>query len=515
MGQRRKRKQTGFTDFLIFAVLLAAAAVVLLAAALRGGAGSVGADREPEESGTMAASGGQGNGEEERSGSAENGEGELPVQTQLPDSVPSGDDTSAEEPSDTPASSEGGTSEEAEGELQGTPEQSPDPAESIPSAESTAPPENTEPDADSPEERAKAIVAAMTMEQKTAQIFFITPEELTGVSTATVTGSLTEAALQKYPVGGLVYFGKNLVSPEQTRDMLTKAQDYMCGLQGFPIFLGVDEEGGRVLRVGSRSSFGVEKIDAMGKLAQQQDPQIIFDAADTIGAYLSDLGFNVDFAPDADVLTNENNQVIGDRSFGTDPQTVADMAWSFAQGLHENNVLAAYKHFPGHGGTMEDSHTGYAFSYKTLEELQSVDLVPFQSGSDHGADFIMVAHISVPEVNGSDIPASLSQTLVTNVLREQMGYEGIIITDSLSMGAIANYYTPAQSAVLAVGAGCDMLLMPGNLQEAYTAVLEAVRDGTITEERLDESVYRIVLAKLRLKERSEQGKMVLFPSPPA
>lgn len=514
MGRRRKRKETNLNDFLILAVLLAAAAVVLLVVTLRGGIGSEG-DGDAEGSGTIIASGGPDEGGE---GTGVSGD---EVQAQFPESEPSRGAAAGENPTDTSTSSEipgagengdqdmgqGDNPAESTSSTEGGDSEESNPTEEVSPPEETMSPEETmppeegiAPDAGSPEEKAKAMAAAMTLEQKAAQIFFITPEGLTGVDTATVMGSLTEAALQQYPVGGLVYFGKNLVSPEQTRDMLTKTQDYMCGLQGFPIFLGVDEEGGRVLRVGAKSAFGVERIEAMGKLAQQQDTQVIFNAGNTIGAYLADLGFNLDFAPDADVLTNENNQVIGDRSFGTDPQTVADMAWSFVQGLHANNVLAAYKHFPGHGGTTEDSHTGYAFSYKTLEELKSVDLVPFQSGSDQGVDFIMVAHISVPEVNGSDIPASLSETLVTDVLREQMGYEGIIITDSLSMGAIANYYTSAQSAVLAFSAGCDMLLMPGNFQEAYTAVLEAVRNGTISEERLEESVYRILLAKLRLQE---------------
>ena len=374
-----------------------------------------------------------------------------------------------------------------------------DPAEQVsPEGSSAQDTAAKQPDEQAPsKETPEAFLASMSLEEKVAQLFFITPEALTGFQTVTAAGETTKAALDRYPVGGLVYFAQNLVSPAQTKEMLSTVQEYMNDKQGFPIFLGVDEEGGRVLRIGSQKAFSVERVEAMGELAKQGDRQVIREAGNTIGAYLSDLGFNVDFAPDADVITNSENQVIGTRSFGTDPQTVADMAWAFCEGLHENQILASYKHFPGHGGTTEDSHSGYAFSYKTLEELREMELVPFQSGCEKGVDFIMVAHISLPNVTGSELPASLSNVLITDLLREEMGYQGIIITDALGMGAIAKHYNSAESALLALEAGCDMLLMPGNFSEAYSAVIQAVKDGRLTEERIEESVRRILLAKLR------------------
>ena len=214
---------------------------------------------------------------------------------------------------------------------------------------------------------------------------------------------------------------------------------------------------------------------------------------------MAELGFNVDFAPDADVLSNEDNAVIGDRSFGTDPNIVAEMAWAYSEGLNNNGVLATYKHFPGHGGTIEDSHSEYAYSYKTLDELKEMELIPFQSGSQNGVDFIMISHISTPEVTGGDIPASLSKLWVTDILRKEMGYEGIIITDSLAMGAVSNNYTSSEAAIKAVEAGCDMLLMPSNFKVAYQAVIESVKNGQISQERIDESVKRIVTAKQKMK----------------
>lgn len=347
----------------------------------------------------------------------------------------------------------------------------------------------------------RTILASMTLEEKAAQMFFITPEALTGVETVTVTGDITKNAFQNYPVGGLVYFAKNLQTPEQTKAMLTGIYDYSLETQQLPVFLGVDEEGGRVLRIGGNDNFGVEKVEAMGILAQEQDLDVIYKAGSTIGSYLYDLGFNVDFAPDADVITNSKNQVIGDRSFGTDADMVANMAWAFRNGLHDAGMLATYKHFPGHGSTVEDSHTGYAYSYSSLEELESVDLIPFQSGSEQGIDFIMVSHISVPQVTGSDIPASLSDIWVTDILRNEMGYQGIIITDAMAMGAICEHYTSADATLLAIQAGCDMILMPEDFDASYSALLTAVSDGTITEERIDESVYRIIKVKLSMAEK--------------
>lgn len=348
------------------------------------------------------------------------------------------------------------------------------------------------------EKRVDKLLSAMTLEEKVAQMFFVTPESLTGIETATATGDKTKAQLDIYHVGGLIYFGKNLETPEQTKNMLGTVQEYVLQSQRLPLFLGVDEEGGRVLRVGSKETFGVKKIEAMGRLAEQNDSGVIRDAGSTIGAYLKELGFNVDFAPDADVITNEENKAIGDRSFGTDPAVVSDMAWAYSEGLHAQGMLACYKHFPGHGGTVEDSHTGYAYSYKTLEELEAAELVPFQDGSSKGIDFIMVSHISTPNVTGSEVPASLSEMLVTDVLRNKMGYQGIIITDSMSMGAVDNHYSSAEAAVLAVSAGCDMILMPKNFVDAYNAVLDAVSEEKISSADIDASVSRIIRAKLKL-----------------
>ena len=191
--------------------------------------------------------------------------------------------------------------------------------------------------------------------------------------------------------------------------------------------------------------------------------------------------------------------MIGDRSFGTDAACVSNMMLEVADGLLDNGVIPCVKHFPGHGSTAGDTHQGLAYTDKTLEELMSCELVPFQTAVDNGLPMIMVSHISVPSVTGDDTPASLSHFLVTELLREQMGFDGIVITDGMGMGAIEDNYESGEAAVLAVQAGCDMLLITADFPEAYQAVLDAVEDGRISEQQIDASVKRILRIKYSLR----------------
>jgi len=207
---------------------------------------------------------------------------------------------------------------------------------------------------------------------------------------------------------------------------------------------------------------------------------------------------NLDFAPDADVLTNPDNTVIGDRSFGTDGKLVAKMDLKVAQGLADNHVLSCFKHFPGHGATQGDTHEGFAYTNKTLVELMKSELVPFQAAVDNDIPFIMVSHISVPNVIGNNTPSSLSKVMITDILRKQIGYNGIIITDSMSMGAIVNNYGTKDAVILSIQAGVDMILMPEDFVAAYQGVLDAVSDGTISEQRINESLERILRVKLKM-----------------
>lgn len=343
------------------------------------------------------------------------------------------------------------------------------------------------------------VLDSMTLEEKVNQLFMITPEALTGVGTVIQAGDGTREALAEHPVGGLIYFAQNLKDPDQTRTMLENTQEYASARSGFPIFLSVDEEGGQVARVGSNPSFGVSEIGNMSEVGAGGDTQEAYETGSTIGAYLKDLGFNMDAAPDADVLTNPANEVVKYRSFGSDPELVSRMAAAELKGLNDQGIIGMYKHFPGHGGTTADSHEGYVYVEENLEELKSGALVPFQDGADNGLRVIMVSHIACPEVTGDNTPATLSRQLVTDLLREDMGFDGLVITDALNMGAITEQYSSGEAAVAALNAGVDMLLMPADFQAAYDGVMAALENGELTEERIDESVRRILEIKLGME----------------
>lgn len=353
---------------------------------------------------------------------------------------------------------------------------------------------------DAVSEKVEELLADMTLEEKIYQMFIITPEQLTGVSPVTAAGDMTKAKLEQYPVGGLVYFSGNLVSADQTKTMLSNVQRFSGEIEGVDLFLCVDEEGGRVVRVAQNEAFQVEKVVPMANVTGEEEA---YRCGAVIGAYLSELGFNVDFAPNTDVLTNSANTVIGDRSFGSDPEIVTKYAAAYSDGLHAHGMMSTFKHFPGHGATEADTHEGYAYTDKSYEALAEAELKPFYAAGENGVDMVMAAHISVPAVIGDNTPCSLSERMITGILREEMGYEGLIITDALNMGAITAHYDSSAVSVKAVAAGVDLLLMPADFQGAYAGLYDAVRNGEITEERIDESVRRILTAKVKLSRKSD------------
>lgn len=337
------------------------------------------------------------------------------------------------------------------------------------------------------------ILKDMPLEDKVCQLFFVRPEALTGVDTATQTGDMTKEALDSYPVGGVVLFSENIQNEDQLRTMLVNLQSY----SKYPLFTGVDEEGGPlVARVANSGTIQVPLFPDMQEIGNTLDPEKAYEVGNTIGGYLKQLGFNVDFAPVADVAVNPENRVIGARSFGSDANLVSQMVAREVEGMQGQDVSAVLKHFPGHGDTSEDSHEQAAISNKTLEELRSTEFLPFQAGMEAGADMVMAGHISVPSITGDNTPASLSEQIITGCLRDELGYDGIVITDSMSMGAIVNYYDPAGASVMVIQAGGDMILMPQDFPAARQAVLNAVNNHTITEERLDQSLRRIYRKKL-------------------
>lgn len=332
------------------------------------------------------------------------------------------------------------------------------------------------------------LIDSMPLEDKVAGLFVVTPEAITGVDAAVKAGDSTKAALEKYAVGGLIYFQKNIQSEEQIKEMLANSQLYAK----YPLFLAVDEEGGKVARV-ANAGIG-PKVDGAGAIGATGDAGNAYQVGLTIGSTLSSLGFNVDFAPVADI-TNVENSVMEGRSYGSDPLVVSGFVTSMVTGLEENNVTACLKHFPGLGCTTDDTHNGMATTQRTEEEFKAAELTVFRAGIDAGANMIMVGHMSAPNLTGNNEPCIFSDKLLTEILRGEMGYDGVIITDALNMGAISTYYGADEAAVMALRAGCDMLLMPESFEKAYAGVLKAILDGTISEERIDDSLKRIYRIK--------------------
>lgn len=342
-------------------------------------------------------------------------------------------------------------------------------------------------------------IAALTLEQKVAQLFVVRPESLTGVAVQTRAGDATRDAFNALPVGGICWFGQNLEDPDQTREMLANVRTYSLDNCGLPPFAAVDEEGGSVARVALNDAFGVENVGNMRTIGTEGTVDNARDAASYIGGYLTDLGFNLNFAPVSDVVSKAANVNLVWRSFGTDPDVVSDMVAAQVKAYSEAGVLCSAKHFPGIGFAWGDSETEAIETDRTLEEMLDCELKPFKAAIEADVPMIMVGHLNCPKVSSSGLPASLDSEIIQGVLREELGYEGLVITDALEMGALANLVeNPAEIALMAFEAGCDLLLIPTDLQGSYDVMLEALRSGRIAEERLHDSLRRIVEVKLGL-----------------
>ncbi len=334
-------------------------------------------------------------------------------------------------------------------------------------------------------------IAAMSLEDRVAGLFIITPEALTGVDTATKAGDATKAALEKYPVGGIIYFQKNITSAEQLTELISKTKSYAK----YPLFIAVDEEGGKVSRL-AQAGVG-PKVDGAAAIGSTGDADNAYVAGKTIGENLAKFGFNVNFAPVADI-SNVENSVMKERAYGADPSVVSGFVTSMMLGLNETGITPCLKHFPGLGCTTEDTHEGMAYTQRTIDDFGANEFKVFQAGIDAGAQMIMMGHMSAPNLTGDDDPCVFSKKLITDILRKELRYDGVIVADALNMGAIATYFGSDEAAVLALRAGCDMLLMPESFEKAYAGVLAAVMDGTISEERINDSlkrIYRIKYAK--------------------
>ena len=335
-------------------------------------------------------------------------------------------------------------------------------------------------------------IAAMSLYEKVWQMFLVAPEDIIDADPVIRSGEVTKAAIEQYPVGGFIYFAKNIESREQVLEMISGVQSY----SKTPLFIAVDEEGGRVARLGN-ADIGVTKLPPMAEIGAEGNAAKAHEIGVTLGTELTELGFNVDFAPVADTITVGNNEDIGDRSFGSDPNLVAEMVAAQVMGMQEQNLCSTLKHFPSNGSTETNTHEAEGVCTRTLEELRSVEFVPFKAGIDAGADMVMVAHMAVPDIVGDATPSTLSSLVVNDLLRGELGFPGVVVSDALNMGAITAKYSPEEAAIAAVNAGVDILLMSPSAATAAEAVISAVENGEIPESRIDESVERILALKMK------------------
>lgn len=329
-------------------------------------------------------------------------------------------------------------------------------------------------------------LAGMTLHEKVCQMMFVTPEELTGEDGVTVAGDATRQALENYPVGGIVYFAKNLESQDQVKEMIDNSQkDSSIGL-----FVATDEEGGVVNRL--MDTVGTTYIGSMYYYKDDGD-ETAYENAYTIANDMSALGFNLDFAPVADVWSNPDNTVIGERAYSDDYAQAAELVGNAVKGFNDGGVMCTLKHFPGHGDTAEDSHYSSAYVHRTKEEIMADEMQPFRSGIEAGAEFVMVGHLIVPDID--EVPATLSYKIATGILRDELKFEGVAITDSFEMESIADNYSVDDAVVMSVKAGMDMILQPKDMVSAVNSIEQAVADGELSEDRIDESVRRILTLK--------------------
>ncbi|MBE5782816.1 MAG: glycoside hydrolase family 3 protein [Clostridiales bacterium] len=339
-------------------------------------------------------------------------------------------------------------------------------------------------------ERARYIMRNMTLEEKIYQLFFVTPEALTGEKKTSAIDD--RQLLKKYPVGGVILFGQNIVSEKQLMELTGFFQQSAKESGCFPPLIAVDEEGGSVIRVANK--LGYPAPYSAEKIGQTGDASLAYQAGKDIGEYLKALGIHLDFAPVADVLVHEESEMIG-RAYGSDAYLVSDMAASMANGLRASGIIPCYKHFPCHGA-VDETHSGMASARRTLEEMRALEWIPFKAGIDAEIEMIMISHLTLRSVEDT-VPASLSKTVIQKLLREELGYDGVVITDALRMSAIVKYYDAGDAAVMALQAGADFLLMPNNFENAYNELFKAVNKGKITLERIDESVERILALKIQ------------------
>ncbi|WP_346913078.1 beta-N-acetylhexosaminidase [Clostridium sp.] len=328
-------------------------------------------------------------------------------------------------------------------------------------------------------------IDAMSLEEKVGQMFIV------GFDGYEVDDNIINLIKNK-KVGGIILFSRNINTVNQTKKSIEKLNE-LNSENKFKLFMSVDEEGGIVSRIPKEMG----QFESAWDVGVTGDLNYAFEHGKAIGKTIKSLGVNLDFAPVLDVNSNPNNPVIGVRAFSDDPEIVKKMGTEVYKGLRSTGILGVGKHFPGHGDTDVDSHVGVPVINKSLEELKNLELIPFKYAIDNGVDMIMVSHLYLPQLD-KEYVASISKNIVTKILREELGFNGVIVTDDMIMEGVKGKYPTSESAVKAIEAGDDLIIVSAGIHDQNSAidgVMEAVRNGIISEKRINESVYRILKLK--------------------
>ena len=341
--------------------------------------------------------------------------------------------------------------------------------------------------------RAEKIISRMTLDEKIGQLFILAMRHTSFGNPALQMDDFLAGYIRRYSPGGIILFSINFDTPEQTRNLILDMQE----TSSYPLFISTDEEGGKVSRLGKKDGMDVIALPPAADLAAMKSPALVEEASSVLAADLRDLGFNMNMAPVADISRNISPDIIGNRSFGRDPEQTGTFVASAVTGFQKNHIASVLKHFPGHGFVTGDTHTGMVKARGDKKEFETVDFIPFIKGIEAGTDCIMTAHIQAPSLTGGDEPASLSREIQTGILRQKLGFKGIILTDAMDMGAISQYWTPGEAALKAFLAGADIILMPENIPEAQESLKNAFLNGIISDDRLNASLIRIITTKIR------------------
>lgn len=342
-----------------------------------------------------------------------------------------------------------------------------------------------------PVDKIEELIKSMTLEEKIGQLLIVGLQGL-DISKNEIHN------IRENKVGGFILFSRNISNEAKLLNLLADLKKEN-NINKIPLFLSIDEEGGLV----SRLSPLVNNLRNPSRLGEIDDTQVSFKYGENLGLKLSSFGFNLDFAPVLDINSNPSNPVIGNRAYGKTAMSVSDHGLAVMEGIKSKGVIASGKHFPGHGDTSLDSHLDLPIVNKTIDELREMELIPFKNAIDKGIDMIMVAHILFSEIDG-EYPSSMSSVIIDNILRDDLAYDGVVISDDMTMGAIVENYTIQEAAIRFLKAGGDIILIshgPGNTDLIIDRIKEELDQGRISIDQIDEKVYRI----LKLKDQYNIG----------